>query len=160
MKRIILFCLIITTFFTVACEEEKKQPPEIPLSTLLAADDTLIFKNKKLILKTSIWYNKMPPIPEATPNFNILLTLQTTDSSLIDFPVDIVAYYLIRDNQVFAGLTSEEIYPNNFPYKYEKIGRDGPPDWEYESITVVALVTLEGKQSLLKAKNQFIDVAY
>lgn len=160
MKRLSIILLITTFIITIACEEIDNRPPEFSLSTLLAAPDTLVYKNKHLTLNTSIWYDKMPMVPETAPRFGALFTISTIDSSDIDFNVDIKAYYLVRDNEVFSALTANENYPNNFSYKYEKIGRTGPPDWEYKSITVVVLVILDGKQSLLKAENQFIDVAY
>lgn len=160
MKKAALLSIFIAFFWAPACEETDKNPPEFSLSALLAAPDTLVYKNKRLVLNTDIWYDKMPTIPETGPRFGALFTIITSDSSYFDFNIDIKAYYLIRNGEVFAGLTTDESHPNESPYKFEKIGRAGPKGWENESVTVVVLLFLEGNRFLLKAENQFIGVAY
>jgi hypothetical protein len=160
MKKLTVSLLLTVFIVALACEEGEKKPPEFPLSALLAAPDTLVYKNKRLVLNTDIWYDKMPTIPETGPRFGALFTIITSDSSYFDFNIDIKAYYLIRNGEVFAGLTTDESHPNESPYKFEKIGRAGPKGWENESVTVVVLLFLEGNRFLLKAENQFIGVAY
>ncbi|MGK9369936.1 hypothetical protein ACSSWA_13650 [Melioribacter sp. Ez-97] len=160
MKKLTVSLLLTVFILALACEEGEKKPPEFPLSALLATPDTLVYKNKRLVLKADIWYDKMPTIPETGPRFGALFTIFTADSSDIDFKIDIEAYYLIRNGEVFSGFTVDEDYPNNYPYKFEKIGRSGPSGWENQSVTVAVLVFLDGNQFLIKAENQFIGVAY
>ncbi len=152
---------IVLSLFICSCKSSKTIGPVIPsiYSTyLLSAPEEIQIANKTLFLETSLWRDFQPVCPPDGEPLIALIWVVTKDSS--EFPSSITAnrLWVIKDKKWVweTEFSNEQTIP--WPYKLEKVARNGPK-WGpgiYVDVVVGIIDENNNKKYLLKVTNQYI----
>jgi len=159
MKQIIsiLLSLLITASF-IQCSDPVSVPPDIPIETLLAAQDTLSFENQSVVLTTYLWRDFQPISPPNGKPLIALVYIETPDSSDLPSSLNPNAIYIVYNNQVWKSFFSTEERPPDElkPFRITKIARDGPKWGPNVYVDVIVRISAGDKVYLLRASEQYI----
>lgn len=166
-KRIIKSIYLVALLFIFSqfwkCERNiTGASPELPLSFLMAAPDTVIIKNQKLVLRTSLWRDFMPVSPPGGKGLTALVYIETADSSAISDSIDCDNIYVINEKDVWRSHFSDDSPPfsDHVPYRLAKIARDGPQWGPKIYVAVVVRLIFKKEIFYLLAADQYIGATF
>lgn len=155
---VLIACLVVLTacILISGCSTSNPSGPTIPIETLLSAPEQVEIDGRKYLLETYMWRDFMPIVPPDGRSLIALIWVTAIDS--LQFPswLDANRLWVIKDKELWETKFSNEARPR-YPYKLEKIARDGPK-WspKIQVDVVVRLVDRENRTYLLKASKQWI----
>ncbi len=154
MKRLIYIILIA---FTSCSLNEDSSPPDITVEQLLSASDTIYLNTKKIFMTTYIWRDFQPISPPDGKPMNIIIYINSSDSSSIQGSYDADAIWVVYCNQIWKSWLSDEPQASNEKNQIVKIARNGPK-WGPNAYVdvIVRLYDNKGNPYLLKATKQWI----
>jgi hypothetical protein len=167
MKQIKVTCnyflLFISSLFFISCTGSTS-PNELPSIALLSAPEILSIEGKHIKLSTDIILN-LEPISSPNPSPNRLMAiiyLETVDSTIIPEGIDFNKIYIIKDQDVWDSTLNKEEHLNEElgQDKIAAIARYGPHWGPNIYVDVVVNFKSNGKNYLIKSKNQFVGAAY
>ena len=152
-------CLLVLTasILISAWRCSKPSGPSVPIETLLSAPEQVEIGGRKYVLETFLWRDFMPFCPPDGKPLIALVWVTAVDS--VEFPssLDANRLWVIKDKKVWETKFSNEERAR-YPYKLEKVARDGPK-WgpKIEVDAVVRMIDRGKRTYLLKASNQWIS---
>lgn len=161
LRNLFFITLLVTSI--ISCRKydlngDVVDDPQLLEKLYLNAQDTIEVDNQDLILKTQLYRDFFPGVPDRNTRLEALLFIVNTDSSLISKKFEIKTLYVIDKEQIWIStpkLTDDITLPI---YKVFEVSINGP-EWD-TGIYVDVVLTLEdlitGKIKYLIANHQLI----
>ncbi|MBT8387845.1 MAG: hypothetical protein KJO12_10575 [Ignavibacteria bacterium] len=146
------------TLFLIQCSDPVSSPQDIPIETLLSAQDTLNIENQSIALSTYMRRDFQPFSPPNGKPLIALVYIETLDSLLIPSSMNSDAIYIVYNNQVWKSFfTEENLTPSELrPFRITKIARNGPKWGPNVYVDVIVRIMVGDKVYLLRASEQYI----
>lgn len=160
IKMFVSFVLfVLLALFFVQCSNPVSSPQDIPIKTLLSAENTLLIENKSVVLSTYLQRDFQPISPPDGKPLIAVASVETTDSSIISSSINLNAIYIVYNNQVWKSFFTNEERPSieMRQYRIVKIARDGPKWGPKIYVDVIVSLEVGNNNLLLKASKQYIS---
>lgn len=132
------------------------EPPDIPISELLAADDTITVEGRQLFLSTYMWRDFQPISPPDGKPLIAIVYVTATDTARLPISISTDAIWVVFNNQVWKSwFTNQQIMTNGLN-QIAKLARDGPKWGPEVYVDVIVRVKHGQGNQFLRASNQWI----
>jgi len=157
----LLLGLLVVSLLIWSCKSSKITGPTIPsidLNTLLSAPEEVQISNQTFFLETFLWRDFQPQCPPDGEPLIALIWIIVKDSLDLPSSLDANRLWVIKDKKWVweTNFSNEQTIP--WPYKLEKVARNGPK-WGpgiYVDVVVMVIDKNDNKKYLLRASNQYI----
>jgi hypothetical protein len=157
----LLLGLLVVYLLIWSCKSSKITGPTIPsvdLNTLLSAPEQIQISEKIYFLETFLWRDFQPQCPPDGEPLIASIWIIVKDSLDLPSSLDANRLWVIKDKKWVweTNFSNEQTIP--WPYKLEKVARNGPK-WGpgiYVDVVVMVIDKNDNKKYLLRASNQYI----